>query len=141
MSVYMFCPKCGADARSWLNLVSCITPGCRNFDAKYKIEWSNKNKPRFRNNTHFGMNHVFLGNYVTGKKVHFDLYYCKSFEDDDICLARCGDSDDDCYYVDGKETDVGRCSTGPITLRDAGVGAALKQALKIARSRKLIARN
>jgi len=140
MSIYVSCPKCGADGKSLLNLVSCASQACRNYCPKWENEWKNKNRPRFRNNSSFGTNHTFLGNFTSRKGILFDLYHTKSYGGDDVCLARFGDSDDQCYYVDGNESDIGIISQGSVKLTDAGIGSALKRALEISRNRKLITR-
>lgn len=141
MSIYMYCPRCGSDAKSLLNLVSCITPQCRNYDPKWGSEWHKKNKPRYTHNSFFGIQHTFLGNFVSKKGTHYDLYHCRSFAEEDICMARCGNTEDDCYYVDNKETEVGIASQGPITLTDADIGSALQAALKRARGRRLVSKS
>ena len=136
----MFCPRCGSNARSLLNLVACVSQSCRNYDPKWENEWNKRNKPRFSHNSRFGRGHSFLGNHTSKKGVTYDLYHCMSLAGDHLCLARFGDSDNDCWYVDSNESEVGIISSGETELTDAGIGIALKKALKVARGRNLIPR-
>ena len=123
-----YCPHCGTPARLLFNLIACMTPACRNYDPKWQAEWSQQNRPRYRNNTTFGHSHQFLGNYnIEGKT--FDLYSCRSFEEHDICLARFGDSDSECYYVDNGESEIGTLK-GKVSSAPSEVLRALKEALK-----------
>ena len=88
----------------------------------------------------FGNSHSFLGNHTSKKGVTYDLYHCMSPVGDHLCLARYGDGDDECWYVDSNESEVGIISSGETELTDAGIGVALKKALQAARVRKLIPR-
>jgi hypothetical protein len=123
-----YCPYCGTPSKLLFNLVGCLTPACRNYDATWKKEWSSNNKPRYRNNEGFGHSHEFLGNYKLDTTI-FDLYTCKSNSNDDICLARFGDSDSECYYVDDGESEIGRVDKGKVASADQIVLKALKEAL------------
>jgi hypothetical protein len=125
----VFCPHCGTPAKLLFNLIGCMTLTCRNYDATWKGEWESSNKPRYKLNPRFGRDHEFLGNYSAESKT-FDLYWCKSGKDDDICLARFGDSDKECFYVDNNEKEIGDLNQGPVNSAPSFVLAALKEALK-----------
>jgi len=126
------CPYCGSAARLLFNLVMCLTSGCRNFDVKFQKEWSKNNKLRYRHNEYMGYEHIFLGNFTSKESTIFDLYKCKT-SDAQLALARFGDDDVKCYYVDFKEREIGNLSSGPVRSLDSYIEKALKEALKRAR--------
>jgi hypothetical protein len=125
------CPYCGAAARLLFNLVACLTPGCRNYDVKFQKEWSQHNRPHYRHNEYWGYNHVFLGNFTSKQQIVFDLYRCKTNDGiTELALARFGDDDSECFYVDFKQTEVGTVAAGPVGSVNPCVERALKEALK-----------
>lgn len=131
-----YCPRCGADASVLLNLVGCITATCRNYDSEWAKTWQANNSPRFSHNILIGTNHRFLGRHEENtssnppSKMTFDLHCYKSPAGDFVCLARFGNNDSECYYVDSKETEVGILSSGPTTICPKHVMLALKECLK-----------
>lgn len=130
------CPRCGSPARLLFNLV-CINTECRNYDNSWQKEWFSNHKPNYNHIVgNFGVNHRFLGNFTSNGGIQFDLYTCglpgelgSSFSDG-LCLARCGDSNSDCYYVDNKETEIGTIASGPVDSIDQSVKEALLEALR-----------
>lgn len=131
------CPQCGSASRLLFNLVACITPDCRNYEEAWHSEWSQTNKPRYRHNTHFGVDHKFLGGFTSAKGVYFDLYACEEpVSAMSMGLARCGDNDLACYYVDDNETEIGTVSQGPLKSVSSCVVEALQAALKKLRGLK-----
>lgn len=120
-----FCPRCGSAARVLLNLVGCLTPGCRNYEPKWVIEWQSRNA---RHYTHHDPNHNFLGSYEHSGTA-FDLYHAVNINGDGVCFARFGNADDKCYYVDDKQTEIGCLTTGAVNSLSANIKAALQEAL------------
>lgn len=131
-----YCPRCGSEASILLNLVNCITPECRNYDSKWAQEWGTKNKPLYNHNLIVGSDHKFLGRFqythtsVAGRVHDFDLHSFKNPIGQYMCLARFGNTDTECYYVDERETEIGILSSGPTAVCPAHVLAALKEALR-----------
>jgi len=134
-----FCPKCGGSGVVLLNLVSCVTPNCKNYDAKWAQEWQNNNSPRFQHNFLLGTQHRCLGRFdqavggsqsIPSSIVRCDLYCYRSINGDSVCLARFANGDDQCFYVDEKETEIGNLISGPTKIITLVVTTALKEALK-----------
>ena len=124
-----YCPQCGTEANLLLNLVSCLTLSCRNYDSQWVAEWNVRNIQHYHHNDLPGINHRFLGCQTVNNKV-FDLYCYQIPDSNYICLARCGDSDSDCYYIDDQETEIGVIDFGPVKDVPSNVSAALKEAVK-----------
>lgn len=135
----MNCPKCRNPAEVLLNLISCVMPSCANYSAK-TAQMLGKMHPMHTHQNMPGTNHQFLGSWKPTKKATASLFNHRTFDlhsftntaGIDLCIARCGDSDTECYYVDSAETEVGRMDYGPLigTNVDADVIAALQEALR-----------
>lgn len=131
-----YCPRCGTEASVLLNLVNCLTPECRNFDQKWAQEWNTINKPLYQHTLLVGQDHKFLGRYqythtsTIGRVHDFDLHSFKNPLGHYVCLARFGNSNDECYYVDEKETEIGILSSGPVAACPAHILEALKEGLR-----------
>lgn len=122
------CPRCGTEARILLNLAGCLTETCRNYDIKWANEWNSQNKPQFAHSP-MGENHRFLGGFVSATGAVFDLYSCK-VNNILLCLARYGNQDNQCYYIDSKETEIGIITSGAVASVSAPITEALKEALR-----------
>lgn len=120
------CPRCGSPARVLLNLVGCLTPHCRNFESKWLAEWNSQKHPRFN---HHDNSHTYLGLFEV-QDMSFDLYYFVNSNGDSVCFARYGASNYECYYVDGKQTEIGSVAAGRLSYITTTVQAALKEALR-----------
>lgn len=136
MSRY-YCPQCGAEASLLLNLVNCLTPTCRNYDSAWAREWEASNTRHFQHSTSMGINHRFLGCHTSASGSLFDLYCYQIPGSYHICLARCGDDDADCYYIDENEQEIGNIEAGPLTTASSDVLAALKEVLRRFRKKSI----
>jgi len=139
----VLCPYCGAESRLLFNILACSTPNCRNYDEAWANEWFANHGPRFTHSEFFGSsNHKFLGRYTGMHGSKYDLYTCQTFNSvgatADICIARFGNLDEQAYYVDAHETEIGIVGHGPVHNVSADIKGALKHALDVYKKRRSV---
>lgn len=129
-----FCPHCGGSSQLLFNLISCVTPDCRNYEESWHRQWAGNNRPNYTHHP-WGNEERFLGCFTSDRGSVFDLYRCEDPLGQQVALARFGSGYEHCYYVDEKETEIGLTSSGPVKSVNKCVIAALKTALRRMRKR------
>jgi len=75
------CLRCGSEAEMLLNLQSCTSPRCVNFNSKFYSKWLPKQAPHYYDlkDTGWFIGLSFLGPYYEKKaKISYDLYLYSS---------------------------------------------------------------
>lgn len=124
-----FCPYCGSSSRLLFNLVACITPACRNYEETWHREWAKNNRPNYHHYP-WAEDEQFLGCFTSSRGTVFDLYQGRDPSGTLLAMARFGNDDNACYYVDENETEIGNTATGPVNSINRCVKEALKSALR-----------
>lgn len=123
------CPRCGSVAQCLLNLVDCVTQTCKNYSREYAQVWRSQNTKRWSHHDDF---HKFLGVFVYNT-THYDIYHFVNDKSKGVCFVRFGNFNEDCFYVDDAQTEVGNLAAGPVEKVNSSIQAALKEALQRSR--------